>query len=288
MIRTFRFPILILAIAVVAGCALAAFAYREAHGAAVVRRASIALPNWPSDAPPITVALASDIHVGGGSMSPARLERLIGQIAAERPDLALFAGDFIDGHDAGTARAAAPVLAAAFARLRPPLGTVAVLGNHDNDSDPASVAAALRRGGVIVLENEAVRAGPLAVGGVGDAYSGHDRLAETARRLRPLGGARLILTHSPDVAPGLSGDMPLLLAGHTHCGQIVLPLVGALWIPARHGRRYGCGIIRENGRTVVVGAGLGTSLLPLRFGAPPDVWLIRLHGAQQPAPRASR
>jgi len=288
MTRTLRYTLLVLAIAVLAGCAVIAYAYREAHGGAVVRQASIALPNWPADAPPITVALASDIHVGGGSMSPARLGRLIDQIAAERPDLALFAGDFIDGHDARTARAAAPVLAAAFRRLRPPLGTVAVLGNHDNDSDPASVAAALRRAGVTVLENAVMRAGPLAVGGVGDAYSGHDRLVDTARRLRPLPGARLMLTHSPDVAPRLSEDMPLLLAGHTHCGQIVLPLLGALWIPARHGRRYGCGIIRERGRTVVVGAGLGTSLLPLRFGAPPDVWLLRLHGAQQPAPRASR
>ena len=288
MTRALRTTLLILLLTAIAGAGLIVHAWREAHGPAVVRRASIVLPDWPAGAPPITVALASDIHVGGGAMSPARLVRVMDQIAAERPDLALIAGDFIHGHEAQTAHAAAPALTRAFRRLRPPLGTIAVLGNHDNDSDPAGVTAALRRAGVTVLENAAVRRGPLAVGGVGDDYSGHDRLAETARQLRALPGARLLLTHSPDLAPEMPADISLLLAGHTHCGQVVLPLVGALWIPARHGRRYACGIIREAPRTVVVGAGLGTSMLPLRLGAPPDIWLLRLHGTQRPAPRASR
>lgn len=288
MTRARRTKLLFLALAVIIGAGLILSAHRQAHGDAVVRRALLALPNWPADAPPITVALASDIHAGGGAMSPARLDRLMDQIAAERPDLALFAGDFIDGHDADTARDAAPVLTAAFRRLRPPLGTIAVLGNHDIDSDAQSVTAALRAAGAIVLENEAVRAGPLAIGGVGDAYRGHARLRETMRRLRPLPGAPLLLTHSPDLAPTLSGETPVLLAGHTHCGQIVLPLIGALWIPSRYGSRYRCGIIREGGRTVVVGAGLGTSRLPLRLGAPPDFWLLTLHGAQQQVPRADR
>lgn len=287
MIRAHRTLLLFLTLAVIAAGVIL-FAYRQAHGDAVVRRASLALPNWPADAPPVTVALASDLHVGGGAMSPARLERLMDQIAAERPDLALFAGDFIDGHDPQTARDAAPLLTAAFRRLRPPLGTIAVLGNHDNDSDPDPVAAALRRAGVTVLENEVLRAGPLAIGGVGDAYSGHDRLKETIDRVRTLPGAPLLLTHSPDIAPALSSDAPVLLAGHTHCGQIVLPLIGALWIPSRYGSRYRCGIIREGDRTMVVGAGLGTSLLPLRLGAPPEVWLLTLHGAQQQVPRAVR
>lgn len=283
MISAMRIMLVAITLAAVGAAGLIFSAYREAHGDAVIRRASIALPGWPAGAPAITVALASDIHVGGGAMSPGRLDRLIGQIAAASPDLVLVAGDLIDGHDPATARAAAPVLTAAFRRLRAPLGTIAVLGNHDHGSDPARVAAALRRAGVAVLENQVVRRGPLAIGGVGDAYSGHDRLGETTARLRAAGGAPVLLTHSPDVAPALPRDMPMLLAGHTHCGQIVLPVIGALWIPARHGRRYRCGIIRETGRTVVVGAGLGTSMVPLRLGAPPDIWLLRLHGAPPPA-----
>lgn len=289
MIPARRTLVLILASLAVCAAALLAIAWRQAHADAVVRRATIALADWPAGAAPLTVALASDLHVGGGAMSPARLTRLVDQIAAERPDLAILAGDFIDGHEASTARAAAPLLTRALRRLRPPLGTVAVLGNHDQDSDPSRVAAALRDAGAVVLENAATRAGPLAIGGVGDAYSGHDRLGDTLRQLRQLAGAHLLVTHAPDIAPALPRDTPLLLAGHTHCGQTVLPLVGALWIPSRYGKRYRCGAIREGRHTIVVGAGLGTSLLPLRLGAPPDIWLLTLRGGtSRPATNAGR
>lgn len=67
-----------------------------------------------------------------------------------------------------------------------------------------------------------------------------------------------------------------MVAGHTHCGQIALPLVGAIETASDYGKRYVCGIVREGGRTLIVGAGLGTSMVPLRIGARPDMWLIEL------------
>lgn len=263
-------------LAMLSGAVLLAVAWHSAHADPVVRRATLTLADWPAGARPVTIALASDIHLGGGAMNASRLARMIDAIAAARPDLVLLAGDFIDGHDPATARAAVPALATAFRRLRPPLGTVAVLGNHDNDSDPAAVASALRAAGATLLENAAITRGPLVIGGVGDGYSGRDDLPRTLEALRRHPGARLLVTHSPDIAPALPPDARLLFAGHTHCGQIVFPIVGALWIPSRYGARYRCGIIREGERVVIVGAGLGTSMLPLRFGAPPDIWLVRL------------
>jgi predicted MPP superfamily phosphohydrolase len=74
-----------------------------------------------------------------------------------------------------------------------------------------------------------------------------------------------------------------MLAGHTHCSQIRLPLVGALSTMSRYGDRYACGLIRERGKTLIVGAGLGTSLLPLRIGAPPEMWLVEL----RPGPKSA-
>lgn len=257
---------------------LCAIGYRNARADPVLRRVAITLPDWPAGAPPVTVALASDVHLGGSAMDDARLARLLDRIAAARPDLALFAGDFISGHDPQTAVRVAPGLGAAFRRLRPRLGTIAVLGNHDHGTDPRRVAAALSAAGVTMLENRAVVRGPLAIGGVGDDYTQHDRVVATAAQLRRLPGARLMLTHSPDIAPTLPRDVTLLLAGHTHCGQIMLPIRGAIAIPSRYGTRYRCGVIREGARTVIVTAGLGTSVVPLRFGAPPDVWLITLRG----------
>jgi predicted MPP superfamily phosphohydrolase len=276
MIR--RHPIIVafLLLLVAAGGVLAVLGWQEAHRDPVIRPGSIALSGWPAGHPPLTIALASDIHIGGGAMDGDRLARIVAQINAAAPDLIVLAGDFIDGHDAETARDNAPVLTQALRGLRAPLGTIAVLGNHDHDSDPARIAAALAAANIAVLDNAATQRGPLAIGVVGDAYSGNDDLPVTLRALARLSGPRLLVTHSPDIAPDMPADISLLLAGHTHCGQVVLPLVGALWVPSRFGDRYRCGIIREGARTVVTSAGLGTSLLPLRYRAPPDVWLLRL------------
>ena len=87
-----------------------------------------------------------------------------------------------------------------------------------------------------------------------------------------------MLAHSPDVAPDLPVDVSLLLAGHTHCGQIVLPFYGALGHVSKFGDRFGCGVVHEGSRTTIVSAGLGTSVMPLRLGAPADLWLVRLSG----------
>ncbi len=89
-------------------------------------------------------------------------------------------------------------------------------------------------------------------------------------------GPRILVTHSPDIVPGLPQPVAAVFAGHTHCGQIALPLIGALSYASRYGDRFDCGDIDDRGQRLFVGAGLGTSILPLRFGAPPDVWLVTI------------
>lgn len=255
---------------------LAAIGLAGARADPIVRRVSLPLPRWPAGAPPVTVALLSDIHLGSAAMDETRLVRIVAQTNALHPDLVVLAGDFVNGHQPGSAAAVAPALTRALSRLRAPLGTIAVLGNHDRWTGFPTVVRALAAAGISPLENEAVRRGPLAIGGVGDAYTHHDHTAATVAATLALNGAPLIVTHSPDIAPALGPATPVLLAGHTHCGQWVLPLIGGPTVPSRYGQRYRCGVIREGARTVVVTGGLGTSLLPLRYGAPPDLWLIRL------------
>lgn len=254
--------------------ALIGWGYRNATADPVVRRANIALPRWPKGQPPITVALLSDLHLGNVTMDASRLERVVAQAAALKPDLAVIAGDFIGGHDPADA-AVAPGLAA-FSHLRPRFGVVAVLGNHDYWTDATRVRTALARAGVTVLDNTAIARGPLAIGGVSDEYTGHDRLPQTMVALSRLPGAPVVVTHAPDLAPRLSPATPLLLAGHTHCAQIYLPWLFAPRIPSRFGERYRCGLRYERNRAIVVTAGLGTSVVPFRFGAPPDLWLLTL------------
>ncbi|MDB5698913.1 MAG: phosphohydrolase, partial [Alphaproteobacteria bacterium] len=138
--------------------------------------------------------------------------------------------------------------------------------------------ATLGAAGIIVLDNRAIAAGPLAIGGLDDDLTGHARLGDVVDALRGLRGARLLVSHSPDPFPDVPPDIGLMLAGHTHCGQILLPLVGAPVTMSRYGDRYACGFVRENGKLLLVTAGVGTSIAPLRIGAPPEMWLLVLGG----------
>ena len=267
-----RFLLLLVAL----GLALLGWCYWSAIADPVVREAEVALPDWPAGAPPVRALLMSDLHVAGPDMPPERLARIVEQANALRPDIVLIAGDFVSDKKASTRSYAFAEAVAPLAGLRSRLGTVAVLGNHDHWRDAAEAVAALQRIGVRVLDNDAVAAGPLAIGGLDDAFTHHQDLGAMLNALRALPGARIVLSHSPDPFPVLPRDATFMLAGHTHCGQIRLPLIGAVSTMSTYGDRYACGLIRENGRTLIVSAGLGTSILPLRLGAVPDMWLIRL------------
>ena len=173
--------------------------------------------------------------------------------------------------------ATAAALVAPLGKLRAPLGVIATLGNHDQSTRPAVIRKALERAGITVLENEAAVRGPLAIGGVGDIFTHHNDLPKTLAALRALPGARIVVTHSPDLSLRLPSDVTLLLAGHTHCGQIVLPIVGPLAQVSMP--QFLCGMVREHDWTTIVTAGIGTSILPLRFNAPPDMWIVAIGAA---------
>lgn len=270
--------LILFGICVAAALALAGYSYSEARRDPVVRTASIAPADWPAGAAPMRVVLISDVHIGTAAMDAARLDRVVGQINALKPDLVLIAGDFIFGHAPGSANRLGEAMVVPLSRLRARLGVVAALGNHDHWTGAREVRELLERAGVTVLDNAAIQRGPVALGVAGDEFSRHTELAATLRAMAGLRGARVMLTHSPDIAPQLPGDVGLLLAGHTHCGQVVLPVYGPISDVSRFGRRYRCGIRNDGIRTVVTTAGLGTSGGPFRLGAPPDIWLLTLRG----------
>lgn len=254
--------------------ALAGYSFVEARRDPVVREAAVPMADWPAGAPPLRLVLLSDLHAGNLAVTPARLGRVVAQVNALQPDLILIAGDFLPGHDpVDTARAT--VVLAPLTGLRARLGVVAVPGNHDHWTGLGAVRNALASAGIPLLANQAAVRGPLAIAAVDDDYSKHARTAPTLAAARRLPGARLVLTHSPDIAPQLPEDFPLLLAGHTHCGQAVIPFYGSLDPVSRYQDRYRCGVIREGARRVIVTAGIGGSV-PLRFNAPPDLWLLTL------------
>jgi predicted MPP superfamily phosphohydrolase len=151
-----------------------------------------------------------------------------------------------------------------------------VRGNHDHWFDMPGLAAELRKHGITLLANAAHQAGPLVIGGLDDDYTGRADLRATLAAMERLQGAPIVLSHSPDPFPRLAGTVKLMLAGHTHCGQIAYPWGGAPAYLSEHGDRYGCGRIDEDGQVLIVGAGLGTSLIPVRLFTRPEIWLIEV------------
>ncbi len=248
------------------GLGLGIYGYAEAQRDPVVRRATIGLAGWPKDAPPLKLLLISDIHVADPDMPSVRLAGIVAQLNNLRADAVLIAGDMVSdkalSQRVDNARAIAPL-----SGFTAPLGTYVVWGNHDHWRGITSMRRELRKARVRLLRDEAVMIGPLILGGIDDSVTDHSDFEGTLRRMRALGpGPKAMLSHGTGYHKWLPSDVPLLLAGHDHCGQISLPVPG--W-PTRH-----CGIERRGGTTMVTGAGLGTSIVPLRINAPPDVWLV--------------
>lgn len=253
---------------------LGCWSYRQAVGAPILRTAHYAPANWPAGAPPVRLLFLSDVHLGRPDMPPERFAPTVDRINALHPDCVLVGGDFVSEKPTGSGRMPIAEVVAAFARFRPRIATMLVRGNHDNWPAPGAVnAAAFRKAGLLLIPDQVARCGPLAIAGIDDMFEGYRDAVPTKIALRQAGGIPVLIAHSPDAFRDADG-IGLTLTGHTHCGQIVLPIVGAPFAGTSSGLFYPCGASRRRGRNLIVSAGIGTSILPLRWNAPPDFWLI--------------
>jgi predicted MPP superfamily phosphohydrolase len=242
--------------------------YRQATVDPIVRSVELESPELAASRP-LRILLVSDMHVQRPDMTPDRLARIVRQLDRLHPDLVLLAGDYTGSKLFNSGRVTVEEAVRPLRQFHAPLGVVAVLGNHDRDH-AMEVQQALGLVGVRVLVDQAQQIGPVAVGGV------FTRPKYTVRRLVRLAGPKIVLAHRPDVIRDVSPLVTLTAAGHTHCGQIDLPFIGPTSTGSSLPRQYICGASRFDGKLLLVTAGLGTSRLPLRYGAPPDVWLIIL------------
>ncbi len=246
-----------------------------------VRRRTVALAGWPDALDGLTVAAVADLHAGAPQIDAARVREVVAAVNERGPDVVVLLGDHVDDRHLLGAPVAPAAVAAALGELRAPRGVFAVLGNHDWRNAGERMGAALAAEGIVVLENGAAPAGPgLWVAGVGDPTH---RIADVERALAAVGdddAAVLLLTHDPDVFPRVPVRPALTLAGHTHGGQVDVPLLRRRWIPSRFGARYAGGWVREHGRRMYVSPGIGTSRVPVRLGARPEVPVLRLRVAR--------
>lgn len=276
--RAIRYTVFVF---VVVGLALAWKAWHDTMRDPVVERVSITTDALPVGSAPITIALLADIHVAGPDMPPERLERIVAQVNALQPDLVAIAGDLVSEKRTATRLYSPEEVVMPLGALQARHGVVLVPGNHDHWFDWPGLSEELsRHPQITVLQNSAAQLGPLVVGGIDDAFTDRDDLATTFAAMEPLDGVRIALTHSPDIFPQVPVDIDLVLAGHTHCGQIAYPWGGSPATMSEYGDTYACGVVEQHGKTLVTSAGLGTSLLPIRLFTQPEVWLIEIRPPQ--------
>ncbi len=242
-----------------------------------VTRVRIPLPDLPDDLVGLRIVQFSDVHLGPYMHTPF-LRWIVRAIMAQSPHLILFTGDMVSRD-----QDADPDKARLLASLEAPLGVWGVLGNHDHWADPDVVHAFIERyTPVRVLRNEHV---PIRVGstllyliGVDDAWVGADD-AEAAFGGVPEDAVRVVLLHEPDAVEWMPmTPRTLQLSGHTHGGQVRLPLVGAPLLPYL-GRKYDAGLYRVRGGWLYTNRGLGVISPPLRLNCRPEITLFILERA---------
>jgi uncharacterized protein len=243
------------------------------------RQYRLAVPHWSRNLSGLSVAVLADLHVGSPFNGLAKLERIVALTNALQPDLILIPGDLVIQEVLGGSFVAPEATAEVLSRLTAPLGVWACLGNHDWWLDGGRVTAALQRAGIRVLDDSAVqiqrRGSRFWLVGITDFLTRPHNVARAMAEATD-DAPVLMFTHNPDVFPMIRSRFSLLIAGHTHGGQVAFPLVGRLIVPSEYGQRYAVGHIVEEGRHLFVSSGLGTSILPVRFRVPPEVTLLEL------------
>ncbi len=242
-------------------------------------RVEVKLAHLPVAFDGLTIAHLSDLHLGLYT-SADYLRRCVALANAQRPDLAVLTGDYTY-----LQRKYVEPVADVLSELRPRVGAYAVLGNHDYYQGAGHLARAFRRVRLNLLldarERLEWRGDRLSLFGVDDLYYGDTNEAALLRDVPP-DEPRLLLAHNPDfigrfIEKQLHVD--LLMCGHTHGGQIRMPLVGAPHIDSMYGQRYARGLNRHRQIQIYTTRGLGMVGLPVRLACPPEVVLYTLRQA---------
>jgi uncharacterized protein len=253
-------------------------------------------PHWPPGLQ-VKAALIADIHASEPQMSAARIRRIAELTNALKPDVVFLLGDFNAGHRFVTRPVLPDQWGEALSILDAPLGIHAILGNHDwwhgalvsTPSDEGeSVRRALRHAHFNVLENAAI---PLLkdgksfwVAGLGDqlayrpgpnGFSGYDDLDGTLAQVTDAAPI-LLLAHEPFIFRRVPEQVSLTLCGHTHGGQVNLPIITEMFTESQFGLRQAYGHIVDGGRHMIISAGLGTSIAPVRLFRPPEIVLVTI------------
>jgi uncharacterized protein len=283
--RRWRFLVVIISSLLLLSFVLAGWAFWVEPSCLRVRQITLEIPFWQEQQNGLRIAVLADLHVGSPHTDLKKLGKVVNAINKNRPDLVLFLGDMvIQGVRGGHFIEPEPI-AAELGKLHAPLGVVAILGNHDWWYDGNRVRRALTSNGIHVLENKSLpkdfNGARFWLAGLADLWTRKPDIPGTLAQVRD-GKPIILLTHNPDVFVDVPSRVNLTLAGHTHGGQVYIPLIGRLMVPSTYKQHFAYGQIIENRRHMFVTSGIGTSILPVRFCVPPEVIIMTLIAPKLP------
>ena len=267
--------------------------FRSSRRPELVRQ-NIPLARLPEAFHGLKIGQITDIHAG--PLVPADLiRRGVDMVMEENPEIVVLTGDVISGATrilwtryGGVRPRDLDACLKELSRLQPPLGVYAVLGNHDFWSGAEqtsrlvkgleSINVRLLRNQNVVLQKDEQ---PMHLAGVDDYWESSYNLPKSLKGV-PESGCVILLSHNPDINEDMAAaDQPvdLIISGHTHGGQVVLPVIGAPYLPSPFGQKYRSGLVRDGKRQTYVSRGLGVFFAPVRLNCPPEVTILTLHRA---------
>lgn len=237
----------------------------------------VRLNNWSPAHNGLRIAVLSDIHQKNLPEDISRLRRIIKTTNEQKPHIILLLGDFLGSMQDWQRHNATPKqIANELKDLHAPYGVYAVLGNHDWWINGNAMLKSLERVGIHVLENEVetllINHAPLNIIGLPD-YGTRNAHFDAAVLPDPCVPA-LTMTHDPDLFKAHDLPYELLFSGHTHGGQVKIPVMGAVTTSSPLMSRFTEGLFRLGERQLIVTRGLGTSLVKMRFLCLPEIEIV--------------
>lgn len=242
-------------------------------------------PSWPMALDGFRIAAVGDLHGGAPFIDERKLEEVARRVTAAKPDLIVWLGDYVIHEVLGGRFMEPETIAAILAKAQARYGQIAIIGNHDRWLDSVRVERAFVAAGTPFLRSQSRR---LEVNGVNIHLYGLDdfelvpnywatfNAANQEWKKIPANEPLIVLSHSPDVFPWIPPRATLTLASHTHGGQVRFPILGSLIVPSSFGQRFVRGHMVEEGRHLFVNPGIGTSIIPVRFGVPPEISILTM------------
>ncbi len=239
---------------------------------------NVNLSHWSG--PPLRIAFLADLHAGSPHISEDYIENLVSRVNAMSPDIVLIGGDLVINGVVGGHPIPIEQVVSLLKKLKAPLGMYSVLGNHDWWNDGDGIRKVLEENGIPVLDNQAklIKVGmsfSFWLVGIGDNYTKHAR-ADLALSQVTSDAPRILFMHDPAAIFQVKDKFFLALAGHMHGGQVFIPGIGAIITPGDAPKSWAGGWVDFKYGSLFVSKGIGTSIIPVRFNAPPEFVILEL------------